>query len=169
MAKKAPESIPEPAKRLRQLLNENGMTQKELAERIYIDARYVSMLACGTRGLSIDMASRIVNCFPGTRVQWLLGFDDYKTEPQRTLGVIKHQLGFQEITEELIKSHGYRVSHSQNHDFVTIMPPKGKAKRIPVDQYLNLIWNINYLVEGVMTLGFHEAKDSVHEFTGRWF
>ena len=172
MKKNNSESIPVSAKRLRELLKDYGISQRELAERIHVDARYISMIACGTRGLSIDMASRIAGCFPETRVQWLLGLDEFKTEALRTAGVIQFHNDYEAITTELIIAHGYKVSRfddSQNKTFFTITTPMGESKTIPALQYTNLIWRINDYVEGQLLLGFHKTKDEAKEYTGRCF
>ena len=172
MTKKTPDSIPVPSKRLRELLKDNHMTQRELAERIYVDARYISMIVCGVRGLSIDMASRIAGCFPGTRVQWLLGLDDFKTEDIRTERVIHFHRAYENVTVELIKTHGYLVSRyedSQKATFFSLTTPLGETKSIPALQFFNLISRINDYVEGELLLGFHQIKDGAKEYSGRCF
>ena len=166
------DSIPVPARRLRELLKVYNITQRELAERIHVDTRYISMIACGTRGLSMDMASRIAECFPGTRRQWLLGLDEYQTEDARTVGVIRFHLNYADVTMELIKSHGYMISRyvdSQHRTFFEITAPTGESKTIPALQYDNLVSRINDYVEGELLLGFHKIKDGAKEYTGRCF
>lgn len=172
MAEKQTNSIPAPAKRLRQLLADHKLTQRELAEKIFVDPRYISMIACGRRGLSKDMAVRIADCFPGTRVQWLLGLDDFITEDARTAGIIQFHRGYEEITKELIESHGYQVTrydNSQHQTVFSITAPNGEVKTIPALQYHSFIGLINDCIEGLLLLGFHPIKDGAKEYTGRCF
>ena len=144
MARRPPKSIPIPAKRLRKLLEDNSLTQKELAKRLYIDARYVSMLACGRRGMSKEMASHIVACFPGTRAPWLLGLDDYMTDADLYLSVFEKTIRKTDLVDDLITELGYKVEHGfqdihtepdgamiKSGPRVTITSPDGAIRYLP--------------------------------------
>lgn len=70
---------------LRMLLNENGMAQKELAEKIGYTKEHISYIINGKRNLREDAAKAIVGLFPPTRFEWLMGYDGYKTETEKAL------------------------------------------------------------------------------------
>lgn len=67
-------------KRLKTLLNEKKIDQKEFAEEIGYSAEHISYIINGKRNLTEDAAGRIAEKFPDIRIGWLLGWDDFKTE-----------------------------------------------------------------------------------------
>lgn len=168
MKKNNLESLPEPAKRLCNLLKSHNMKQKDLAKKIHVDARYVSLLCCGDRGLSMDMAKRIAEQFPGTRPQWLLGLDDYQTEEEHALSVNQFHNTVESLTDDLIRSHGYELirSRQDNQDLVTIVSPSGERKTVLALQFLRLIDSINDHIEGQLLLGFHKLTCD-KQYSGR--
>lgn len=72
------------AQRLKLLLKEKNMKQKELAPLIYVTEQTVSNWIKGHKGISEDNAQRIVKVLMNNpdrfSVDWLLGKSDYKTE-----------------------------------------------------------------------------------------
>ena len=69
--------------RLRQLLSERGVDQKELARKIGYTSEHLSYIVNGKRNLTEDAARSIVSLFPPTRFEWLMGFDDYQTAAEK--------------------------------------------------------------------------------------
>lgn len=67
-------------KRLRTLLLENNMDQKLLAEKIGYTKEHISYIINGRRNLTADAAELIVKLFPTIRFEWLMGYDNFKTE-----------------------------------------------------------------------------------------
>lgn len=172
MPKKAPDNIPEYSKRLRKLLETRKTNFQELSQLLFISPNYLSLIACGKRKLTPDMAKRIADVFPGIRPQWLLCLDDYMTEDDRTREVLDFHRTFEDITEELIKSHGYCIAvfrDSNNETFYQLTGPTGDKKIIPALQYLHLITSVNDFLEGQLLLGFHRIKDGAREYSGGVF
>lgn len=64
--------------RLRDLREDNNLTQTELARLLHIDQRTYSNYETGTRGVPVDVFIRLSR-FYGTSVDYLLGVTD---EPQ---------------------------------------------------------------------------------------
>lgn len=64
---------------LDELKASKGISQTELAKRIYVRQQTVSKLKTGEIELSAVHAQNIANAFPQYRAEWLLGLDDYKS------------------------------------------------------------------------------------------
>ena len=79
--------------RVREAINASGKKQSEIAKEIGIDARYLSMIVCGKRGLSRKMAEKIANaCGNGIRSNYLLDSTDYPTDEAEQKAIIKEQI-----------------------------------------------------------------------------
>lgn len=79
MSRKKVEINPIRGERLKMLLIENGIDQKELADKINYSKEHISYIINGRRNLTEDAAQAIIKLFPGTRIEWLMGYDDFKT------------------------------------------------------------------------------------------
>ena len=100
-------------KRLGELLSENGMGQKELAEKIGYSPEHISYIINGRRNLTQDAAESIVKIFPGVRVGWLLGYDNSKTDLDAVEHVVKAKTdnlkAAQILFEFAAKNLGYEI------------------------------------------------------------
>ena len=67
-------------KRLKQVCQEQGITQKQLSKKIHLSEQGISAIVQGNARLTGDMANRVIEVFPQYRVEWLLGYDDMPTE-----------------------------------------------------------------------------------------
>lgn len=65
--------------RLRELITERKVTQCKLSEMIGCTEQHVSYIINGRRTLTESNAETIVKLFPPTRLEWLMGRDDFKT------------------------------------------------------------------------------------------
>ena len=169
MSRKRKEPTTECGRRIEKLLDDNNMNQTTLAEKINIDPRYLSAIKMGRRPLSRSNAEEIAKVFPGTRVAWLLGYDSYETEDDRTRSIVKFHADYLTLTEELIKSHGYKIIRSRDEDnkeVVTIISPRGTKKTVYEVLFIKLIDSINDYVEGQILLGFRELVFD-NEYYGR--
>lgn len=107
--------------RVKSLLSEHGMTQKELAEKIGYVPEHLSFIVNGRRNLTEEAAHAISALFPGVRFEWLMGFDDFKTERDYHLAPIREPLmktvDRHIIFTVLLHSLGYDVKILDNSDF----------------------------------------------------
>lgn len=107
--------------RVKILLSEHCMTQKELAEKIGYAPEHLSFIVNGRRNLTEDAAHAISKLFPGIRFEWLMGFDDFKTERDYRLAPIREPLmktvDRHIIFSILLHSLGYNVKILDNSDF----------------------------------------------------
>lgn len=85
MSRKRVEVNPIRGKRLKMLLTENGIDQQELADKIGYTKEHISYIINGRRNLTEEAAQAVVKQFPGTRIEWLMGYDDFKTQLQSSL------------------------------------------------------------------------------------
>ena len=78
MSKYKIDSNPVRANRLRELMSEEQLTQERLAEYIQCSQKTISrnLINCT---ISEPRAQKIIKAFPQYRLEWLLGYDDYKT------------------------------------------------------------------------------------------
>jgi len=82
MGRKAITINPKSGERVKLLCERQGITQKELAEKINYSERSISNIVTGTKGLSPLLAQAIITEYPEYRLQWLLGEDDIMTHDE---------------------------------------------------------------------------------------
>lgn len=82
MSRKRVDVNPIRGERLKILLTENGIDQKELADKIGYTKEHISYIINGRRNLTEEAARAIIKQFPGTRIEWLMGYDDFRTQLQ---------------------------------------------------------------------------------------
>ena len=82
MPRKKVEINPECGKRLRELLKESGIKQKELAKKLNYDPRHISNIITGKKRLTPETSYRIADMFH-IRAEWLLCQDDYRTREEK--------------------------------------------------------------------------------------
>ena len=72
--------------RLKLLLKERNITQKDLAARLGYEPQHISNIVRGNRRLNGDIADRITSeIFPDVRPDWLLCRDNFKTQAEKDL------------------------------------------------------------------------------------
>ena len=101
--------------RLQQLFKETGWTQKKLASMCGYTPQYIGDLLNGKKPIQKDCAVPLSKCL-GVRIEYLLCYDDYKTERERVLNNMT-RLGSQSILfEELLKSLGNKIVREESED-----------------------------------------------------
>ena len=97
------------AKRLKELCEDNKVSQAKLAERIPISQQTISKIINGKATLTLQTAQRIIELFPSYRIEWLTGADNYKTLDD----LIGKRIGTRHeavcLIESLMKLHGYTI------------------------------------------------------------
>lgn len=66
--------------RLKQICEEQIITQKQLSKIIHITQQSISSMVNGTATVTVETADLVTKAFPEYRKEWLLGLDDHKTE-----------------------------------------------------------------------------------------
>jgi len=66
-------------KRLKEICDEQNISQSMLSEMIHISQQTISKMINGKSSLTDQTARIIVGHFTEYRLEWLLGYDDYKT------------------------------------------------------------------------------------------
>lgn len=69
--------------RVKELLKENGMKQRELAEKLDYTNEHLNRILNGREPLTEKTASEIVKIFPSVRIEWILGLDDFRSESEK--------------------------------------------------------------------------------------
>ena len=85
MSRKKVEINEKCGKRLSELLRENGITQQCFAEQIGYTEQHISLLVTAKRRLTSEAAKQIVAIFPPVRLEWLMGYDDFKTPADKNM------------------------------------------------------------------------------------
>ena len=86
MPRKPVEVNQECGPRLKLLLKERDITQKDLAARLGYEPQHISNIVRGNRRLTGDIADRITReIFPDVRPEWLLCRDEFKTQAEKEL------------------------------------------------------------------------------------
>ncbi|MBQ9003836.1 MAG: helix-turn-helix transcriptional regulator [Eggerthellaceae bacterium] len=74
--------------RLVQLMDEMNISQKELERQTGIKQQNISMMVRGLLNVSGPNAEAIAAAYPEIRIQWLMGYDDFKTDAELTAFVL---------------------------------------------------------------------------------
>ena len=69
--------------RLKQVLADQKMKQRELADILDCTKEHISYIVTGKRNLTEEHAKKIVTLFPHIRLEWLMGYDDFKTDNEK--------------------------------------------------------------------------------------
>ena len=80
MSRKKTEINPIRAERVKQLIEREGISQIDFANRIFQTQQNVSRIINLKTALTEDTARDIVTAFPEYRIEWLLGYDDSMTD-----------------------------------------------------------------------------------------
>lgn len=80
MARQKVEINPICGQRLKQICQEQGITQRQLHEKIHLSQQGISAIVKGKASLTGDIANKVIEVFPQYRIEWLLGYDDMPTE-----------------------------------------------------------------------------------------
>lgn len=143
MSRKPVEINQECGLRLRLLLRERNITQKDLAARLGCEPQHISNIVLGKRRLTEDSVYRITSeVFPDVRPEWLLCRDDFKTEEEKALaaraaweeGITTGRLydqAFRLFIDGIEDKSGYGL-HSQGGDiligeYIVVTDKTGKA------------------------------------------
>lgn len=177
MGRKKTEINQECGKRLRQLLSERGMDQRELADKLNYTKEHISYVINGHRNLTQDMAEAIVKIYPDVRVGWLLGIDKYKSNldimRERGNTVLSCICAIEEVLKYSASMLGYNVveaGHTSDEGIVQKyednklywMLTNSNAEKISITlgDYLVLRNEVlrysQFLLEGIV----HKANDS---------
>ena len=80
MGRKPTEINPKRAMRIKELIEREGINQREFAARTHQTQQNVSRLVHQRIALTEEAAKNIVRAFPDYRIEWILGYDDSPTE-----------------------------------------------------------------------------------------
>lgn len=141
MSRKRVEVNPIRGERLKMLLIENGVDQKEFADKIGYTKEHISYIINGRRNLTEDAAQAIIKLFPGTRIEWLMGYDDFKTNHEKGWKPFVDSINKgRDESERLTKGLAYFLSLS---DYKIVYNDIGKES-MPVEEAIE--WYTKKLV-----------------------
>ena len=127
MSKKENKSMSSPVTIVRKRIGETRgerLTQAKLAEEIGVSEKYISMLENG-RPLNRNLALKILRIAPqGTRLEWLLGEDDFETERdkfnfecnQARLQSERDKILEDELLKKIALRAGFTIEREGNND-----------------------------------------------------
>lgn len=91
MSRKKTEINPKRAENVKKLIEWSGITQIDFARTIHQTQQNVSRIINLKTALTEENAREIIKHFPGYRIEWLLGYDDYPTNKDYFLSMIDQQ------------------------------------------------------------------------------
>ena len=178
---------PETGKRLKEWLRESGKTQEKAAEICDCSVQHFSCIVNGKKTLTVGMALRIHDEIPNKngekiRIEYLLGLDnDYKTEEERIHGILSNARSEQELIEQIIVLHHYKIgsllqegSFDENGlpvkvPFISITTPSGTTRNLSQEEYSALVKSVSDYIEGQLLLKTRFPKDMAKEYAGGYF
>lgn len=157
MARKKEEINPICGQNLRKLLSDHKMAQKDLAKILNYTEQHLSLIINGSRRLTVETARKIAAIFPGTRYEWLMGYDNFRSNDEvisaAVNNIYKEAETRREFTEYVFDLCGYKVKY---------FPKEEEFPGIVLD---NNCYGIikNNLVIAYMSV--QECSQLVHEIT----
>lgn len=143
--------------RLKQLLSDGGMGQNELAAIIGYTKEHISYIINGRRNLTEEAAQAIIKQFSGTRIEWLMGYDDYKTEGDRIDAITFGSNEVYDLIKKLMELHGYVVVA----DTFDYEPPEADENG---KQYREVYYGIKSIETGACAyIGNNEIERLIYE------
>ena len=157
MSKKRIEINPVRGERLKILLREKRIDQQTPADKIGYSKEHISYVVNGRRNLTEGAARAIIRLFPDIRIEWLMGYDEFKTiheknvtpllqalekaddESQKlTTGVLSF-LSLTNYKLRLVEKDGNSVSDllKQVHDFA-IIEHESQQISLSISEFNNL-------------------------------
>ena len=79
MRRSRAEVNPKSALRVKELLQDNELNQKQLADMLHYTEQHISLILTGKRPLLPETAKEIAKLFPPVRFEWIMGYDDFRT------------------------------------------------------------------------------------------
>ena len=115
MARKKEEINPICGQNLKTLLSDHKMAQKDLAKTLNYTEQHLSLIINGSRRLTVETARKIAAIFPGTRYEWLMGYDNFRSNDEvisaAVNNIYKEAETRREFTEYVFDLCGYKVKH----------------------------------------------------------
>jgi len=118
-------------KRLRSLLEKHNMEQQELANKIGYTKEHISYIVNGKRNLTQEAADAIVKIFPGTRIGWLLGYDDCETNDDAVMARAQEVLDGRDAIIELMRY----AANLLGYQFEWAKMVSGNSEEGPIEEY----------------------------------
>ena len=119
--------------RLKTILKEQNVTQQQLSEKIHLSQVTISNIICGKASLTDETADAIKALFPQYRLQWLLGYDKYKTDDEINRSLL--HISEREIAKEnafisgiamIAARYNYDIKFTSNN--MTVKPACSESK-----------------------------------------
>ena len=119
MPRKQSEINIESAFRIKELLHDHEMTQKQLAGKLHYSEQHISLILTGKRPLPVETAKEIAKLFPPVRFEWIMGYDDFRTPTEykefpHSKAAVDKQFAKQALTM-LADTLGYKFKISGSH------------------------------------------------------
>jgi len=145
-------------KRLKQICEEQGITQQVLSSKIYISQQAISNMVTGQANVTEVTARKVIEYVSNEyhydyRFEWLMGYDDYKTEEDKKHQEFKkqyfkwksisdlHRTGFNSFA----LSCGFEVDELDSGEWV--LKKGNQSKQLTIEQLINLENEIGNFVE----------------------
>lgn len=147
---------PKASERIKLLLRERKMTQRELANQAGLSEQLVSGILGNNRGLTEEVAKMIADVFKPVSYEWIMGDSDNRTNAERILRGMNLRAERSNKIVELIDLHGYSVSenledaikfyvgfhHAPDMEII-LTAPDGEKRRIKFSSLIPVIKEID--------------------------
>lgn len=139
-------------------------SQSEIAKRILISQQVLSQIIHKKQNLTEDVAERIISLFSEYRIEWLLGYDDFKTHPDEADYYMNKQLNEWQQEDKLhtammyiIHSLGYDVALDANC-FCIIDNEKEECAVLPLSAAKEYHDELLHIIESFVHFHFGKQK-----------
>lgn len=96
--------------RLKRLLDEQGISQKDLAEKLGVSPTSINHWVNGKVHMNDYNASLIHGHFPEYSAEWLRGYSDYPNRQSEINAQVAKEFGISQCVERLAMNRGFQVS-----------------------------------------------------------
>ncbi len=118
--------------RLKQVLADQKMKQRELADILDCTKEHISYIVTGKRNLTEEHAKKIVTLFPHIRLEWLMAYDDFESELSKEAHAFGQWGKEEETRRKAVKALAF-LSGYEIEDIYDFMQDKGSC---PVEEII---------------------------------
>ncbi len=145
-------------KRLKQICEEQNITQQTLSSKVYISQQAISNMVTGQANVTEVTARKVIEYISKElhfdyRFEWLMGYDDYKTESDKQSAEFKKQYFHWKNINSLHRaginsfalSCGFEVEESESGEW--ILKKDSQRVQLTMEQAINLESEISNFIE----------------------
>ncbi|MBQ9040943.1 MAG: helix-turn-helix transcriptional regulator [Clostridia bacterium] len=147
------------AQRLKEIMTNENVSQRELSKRLNLSQQSISRIINGAASLTETTAELLIHEFPKYRFEWVMGYDNIKTHEDMVdyqLGLVAERDTVLETARDIqLKALGYSFAETsyvlhgndESHGPINVFKYNNKIGVISYNDYTSLMDNFDIYIE----------------------